>query len=199
MSSPHVSLDRAPAIGGTDGLRRRPIKKVTTENAELKKALAVVRGQLTKTKTKLTKANEKTDRWKKEAAAHRTAASRSDARAEKLQHKLDRATAALKPSPATKPPKAAASAGSTNEPSTAYGLTAPDNLDHGPAPRRGPRPRTHRDVGQNERRTARRTHLTSHPASHAARHGIDLPHHWRGESSALRPISPRGAVTDKPL
>ena len=44
----------------------------------------------------------------------------------KLQHKLDRATAALKPSPATKPPKAAASAGSTNEPSTAYGLTAPD-------------------------------------------------------------------------
>ncbi len=106
--------------------KTKTIKKVTTENAELKKTLAVVRGRLTKAKTKLTKANEKADRWRKEASAHRTAASRSDARAEKLQHKLDRATAALKPAPATKPQKTAASTGSTSEPSTAYGLTTPD-------------------------------------------------------------------------
>ena len=90
----------APAIGGTDG-QDEDDQEGHHGDAELKKALAVVRGQLTKTRTKLTKANEKTDRWKKEAAAHRTAASRSDARAEKLQHKLDRATAALKPSPTT--------------------------------------------------------------------------------------------------
>lgn len=106
--------------------KKKTIKKVTTANAELKKTLAVVRGQLTKTETKLAKATERADRWKKEAAAHRTAAARSDTRAEKLQHKLDRATATLKPAPTTKPQKTAASAGSTTESSTAYGLTAPD-------------------------------------------------------------------------
>ncbi|HEY5783215.1 MAG TPA: hypothetical protein VIT65_00395, partial [Microlunatus sp.] len=40
--------------------------------------------------------------------------------------KLDRATAALKPAPATGPKKAPASEDSTAEPSTAYGLTTPD-------------------------------------------------------------------------
>ena len=106
--------------------KSKTIEKLTTANVELKKTLAGVRGQLTKTRTKLTKATEKADRWKKEAAAHRTAAARSDARAEKLQKSLDRATAALKPAPATKPKKAAASGDSTTEPSTAYGLTTPD-------------------------------------------------------------------------
>jgi len=82
--------------------KSKTIEKITTANVELKKTLAGVRGQLTKTQSKLAKATEKADRWKKEAAAHRTAAARSDARAEKLQKKLDRATAALKPAPATK-------------------------------------------------------------------------------------------------
>ena len=89
--------------------KSKTIEKITTANVELKKTLAGVRGQLTKTQSKLAKATEKADRWKKEAAAHRTAAARSDARAEKLQKKLDRATAALKPAPATKADKAAAS------------------------------------------------------------------------------------------
>jgi len=106
--------------------KSKTIEKITTANLELKKTLAVVRGKLTKTQAKLTKATESADRWKKEAAAPRTAAARSDARAEKLQHKLDRATAALKPAPATKSKKAAASGQSTTEPSTAYGLTTPD-------------------------------------------------------------------------
>jgi lysophospholipase len=106
--------------------KSKTIEKITATNLELKKTLAVVRGKLTKTQTKLTKATESADRWKKEAAAHRTAAARSDARAEKLRHKLDRATAALKPAPATKPQKAPASGDSTPEPSTAYGLTTPD-------------------------------------------------------------------------
>ena len=104
--------------------KKKAIKKVTAANLELKKTLAGVRGQLTKTETKLTKANEKAARWRKEAAAHRTSAARSDARAERLQHKLDRATAALKPVPAKG--SKAASGGSTTEPSTAYGLSAPD-------------------------------------------------------------------------
>ena len=106
--------------------KSKTIEKITTANLELKKTLAVVRGKLTKTQAKLTKATESADRWKKEAAAHRTAAARSDARAEKLRHKLDRATAALKPAPPTKSKKAAASGQSTTEPSTAYGLTTPD-------------------------------------------------------------------------
>ena len=106
--------------------KSKTIEKITATNLELKKTLAVVRGKLTKTQTKLTKATESADRWKKEAAAHRTAAARSDARAEKLRHKLDRATAALKPAPATKPKKAPAPGDSTPEPSTAYGLTTPD-------------------------------------------------------------------------
>jgi chromosome segregation ATPase len=106
--------------------KSKTIEKITAANVELKKTLAGVRGQLTKTQSKLAKTTERADRWKKEAAAHRTAAARSDARAEKLQKKLDRATAALKPAPSTKAQKAATTGDSNSEPSTAYGLTAPD-------------------------------------------------------------------------
>ena len=105
--------------------KSKTIEKITTANLELKKTLASVRGQLTKSNTKLTKATEKAERWKKEAAAHRTAAARSDVRAEKLQNKLDRAKAALKSATATRPQKAGSSAPTTDA-STAYGLTAPD-------------------------------------------------------------------------
>jgi len=76
---------------------KKKAKKLTAANEELTKTLSAVRGQLTKTETKLGKANEKAERWKREAAAARTAATRSDARVEKLQKKLDRASAALEP------------------------------------------------------------------------------------------------------
>jgi uncharacterized coiled-coil DUF342 family protein len=89
--------------------KTRTIKELTAANRELKKTLSGVRGQLTKTETKLTKANQKADRWKKETAAQRTAASRSDARVEKLRKKLDRAAAALEPVQAVGPLEAAAS------------------------------------------------------------------------------------------
>ena len=85
-----------------------------------------MRGQLTKTETKLSKANQKADRWKKETAAQRTAASRSDARVEKLRKKLDRAAAALEPVQAVGPLEAAASGLPVGEPTTADGLTVPD-------------------------------------------------------------------------
>ena len=106
--------------------KTRTIKELTATNRELKKTLSGVRGQLTKTETKLTKATQKADRWKKETAAQRTAASRSDARVEKLQKKLDRAAAALEPVQAVSPLEAAASGLTVGEPTAADGLTVPD-------------------------------------------------------------------------
>jgi len=70
---------------------KKTAKKLTAANAELTKTLTVVRAQLTKAETKLGKANERARRWKGEAAAARTAASRSDARVE-LQIELDPAS-----------------------------------------------------------------------------------------------------------
>jgi hypothetical protein len=104
--------------------KARAIEELTATNRDLKKTLASVRGQLTKTETKLAKANERAERWKKQAAAHRTAASRSDARVEKLQKKLDQATAALKP--AFGPNQAGAAGRSVTEPTGSDGLTVPD-------------------------------------------------------------------------
>jgi 2-polyprenyl-3-methyl-5-hydroxy-6-metoxy-1,4-benzoquinol methylase len=101
-------------------------KKLTATNKELKKTLAVVRGQLTKSETRLTKATGKAERWKKEAAAQRRAAARSGARVEKLQKKVHRAAAALKPIRAAGPMDVAASGGPVAEPMAADGVTVPD-------------------------------------------------------------------------
>ena len=106
--------------------KARAIEELTTTNRDLRKTLSNVRGQLTKTETKLAKAHEKAERWKKQAAAHRTAASRSDARGERLQKKLDRAREALKPVVASGPNVAAGTGRSVTEPTTADGLTVPD-------------------------------------------------------------------------
>ena len=106
--------------------KARAIEELTASNRDLKQILSGVRGQLTKTKTKLAKANEKVARWKKEAAALRTAASRSDARVERLQKKLDRATAALAPVRASGPNQAGAAGRSVTEPTGSDGLTVPD-------------------------------------------------------------------------
>ena len=106
--------------------KARAIEKLTATNRDLKRTLSGVRGQLTKTETKLAKANETVERWKKEAAAHRTAASRSDARVERLQKKLDRATAALTPVRGSGPNQAGAVGSSVTEPTGSDGLTVPD-------------------------------------------------------------------------
>ena len=106
--------------------KARETKQLTATNEELKKTLSVVRGQLTKAETKLTKATGKAERWKKEAAAHRRAAARSGARVEKLQKKLDRAAAAVEPTRATGPMEAAASGGPVAEPTAGDGVTHPD-------------------------------------------------------------------------
>ena len=106
--------------------KARSIEELTAANRDLKKTLTSVRGQLTKTETKLAKANERAERWKKQAAAHRTAASRADARVDRLQKKLDRATTALKPVAATGPNEPAGTGGSVTEPTGPDGLTVPD-------------------------------------------------------------------------
>jgi hypothetical protein len=137
------------------------IKELSVTNKELK-TLPAVRGQLTKTETKLAKANETAERWKKETAAQRTAASRSDAQVEKLQKKLDRAAAALEPVQAVGPLEAAASGRTVSEPTAADGLTVPDQTWtvvqlRGEARAR----RLVGDVGQVEGRTARRRPILS--------------------------------------
>lgn len=94
---------------------------------ELKKTLSVVRGQLTKSEAKLTKATGKAERWKeKDAAAQRRPASRSGARVEELQKTLERAAASVEPTRATMPVTAAASRGLVAEPTAADGVTVPD-------------------------------------------------------------------------
>ena len=106
--------------------KARTTKKLNATNQELKRTLAVVRGQLTKSETKLTKATGKAERWKKEAAAQRRASSRSGVRVEKLQKKLGRAAAALEPIRAPGPMEAAASGGPVAEPTAADRVTGPD-------------------------------------------------------------------------
>jgi hypothetical protein len=101
-------------------------KKSSAGKKELKKTQTVLRGQLTKTETKLEKAKAKAERWRKEAAAQRNSAARSGARAEKLQKKLDRASADLEPTVATGPLEAAASGRPAAEPTTIDGVTIPD-------------------------------------------------------------------------
>ena len=105
---------------------KKKARKLTAANEELTKRLSVVRTQLTKTEMKLGKANEKAKRWQKEAAAARTAASRADARVEKLQKRLERASAALKPVQAVGPVEAVATGRPVAEPTTADGVTIPD-------------------------------------------------------------------------
>ena len=106
--------------------KERAIAELSATNRDLKKTLASVRGQLTKTEAKLAKANERAERWKKQAAAHRTAASRSDARVERLQKKLDRASATWTPVRTSGPNQAAGTGRSVTEPTGSDGLTVPD-------------------------------------------------------------------------
>ena len=105
---------------------KKKAKKLNAANEELTKKLSVARAQLTKTETKLGKANENAKRWQREAAAARTAALRSDARVEKLQRKLEQASAALKPTQAVGTREASAAGRPAAEPTTADGVTIPD-------------------------------------------------------------------------
>jgi len=106
--------------------QKRAIEKSSAKQNELKKSLSTVRGQLTRSEKKLTKAKDRAERWKTEAKAQRRSASRAGARAEKLQQKLDRAPAALEPVRATEPMEATAPARPVAEAATAAGVAVPD-------------------------------------------------------------------------
>ena len=106
--------------------QKRAIERSSAKQKQLEKSLSTLRGQLTRTEKKLTKANDRAERWKKEAKAQSRAASRAGTRVDKLQLKLDRASAALEPVQASAPIEAAASGRPVAEPTTADGVTVPD-------------------------------------------------------------------------
>jgi len=106
--------------------QKRVIEKSSVKQKELEKSLSTLRGQLTRTEKKLTKASDRAERWKTEAKAHRTSASRAGARVDKLHQKLDRASAALEPVQASAPVEATASGRPVAEPTTVDGVTVPD-------------------------------------------------------------------------
>lgn len=78
---------------------KRVVEQYAAKQKKLKKDVSTLKGQLTKAEKKVTKAAEQTDRWKKEAKAHKKSASKAGARADLLQEQLDQASAALEPVP----------------------------------------------------------------------------------------------------
>ena len=106
---------------------KKKVKKLSATNKELSKEITTLRGRLTTTEAKLARTEERAKRWKTETTAARTAASRSDARAEKLQRKLDRAAATLEPAERSAPAEAAAANLPTAEAAISGGVTVPDS------------------------------------------------------------------------
>ncbi len=105
---------------------KKKIKKLSATNKELSKEVTLLRSQLTKTETRLARTDERAKRWKTETDAARTAAARSDTRAEKLQRKLDRAVAAIEPVKGAAPAESAATGRPAAEPTAPDGVTLPD-------------------------------------------------------------------------
>ncbi|MEO8827951.1 hypothetical protein [Lapillicoccus sp.] len=108
--------------------QRRAIEKSSSTQKEIEKNLFSLRAQLTRTEKALTKAKNRTDRWRKEAKAQKRSASRARARVEKLHRKLDGASAALEPITAAAAPMAMMASGQRMaEPTTLDGVTMPDD------------------------------------------------------------------------
>jgi peptidoglycan hydrolase CwlO-like protein len=106
--------------------QKRAVEKSSSKQKELEKAVSSLRGQLTKTEKALTKAKNRADRWRKEAKAQKRSASRARAQVEKLNQKLDAASAAREPAQAAAPMELIASGRPVTDPTTADGVTAPD-------------------------------------------------------------------------
>ena len=101
---------------------KKKVKKLSATNKELSKEITTLRSRLTTTESRLARSEERAQRWKSETTAARTTASRSDARVEKLQRKLDRAVATLEPAKRSAPAQPTAN----NRPTA--GATAPDGV-----------------------------------------------------------------------
>ncbi|MGB7447859.1 MAG: hypothetical protein WA892_01910 [Ornithinimicrobium sp.] len=93
---------------------------------KLEKDLSTVKGQLTKTEKKLAKASDRTDRWKKEAKAHKKSAAKAGARADLLREQLDEASKALKATPSEAEVEAASAHEPGNDGPTDDGAGTPD-------------------------------------------------------------------------
>ena len=106
--------------------QKRAVEKSSSKQKELEKTVSSLRGQLTKTEKALTKAKNRADRWRKEAKAQKRSASRARARVEKLNQKLDAASAAREPGQAAVPMDVIASGRPVADPTTVDGVTAPD-------------------------------------------------------------------------
>ena len=101
--------------------------KSGSRQKDLEKSLSVLRGQLTRTEKALAKAENRADRWRREAKAQKSSASRARARVEKLRQKLHGASAALGPAQAATPIVEAMGSGRpVAEPATVDSVTVPD-------------------------------------------------------------------------
>ena len=106
--------------------QKRASEKATPKQRELEKSLSTLRGQLTSTEKALTKAKNRADRWRKEAKAQKRSASRAKARVEKLNQKLDAASAATERVQPAVPAEVTASDLPETEPTTVDGVAVPD-------------------------------------------------------------------------
>lgn len=93
---------------------------------KLKKNLSTVKGQLTKTEKKLAKSTDRTERWKKEAKAHKKSAAKAGARADLLAEQLDEASKALQSAPSQAEVEAASADEPGAEGQTLDGAGTPD-------------------------------------------------------------------------
>ena len=106
--------------------QKRALGKSSPKQQDLEKSLSILRGQLSRTEKALTKAKNRADRWRKEAKAQKRSASRARARVEKLNQKLDGASAALESVQAAAPMEGIAPGRPVAEPATVDNVTVPD-------------------------------------------------------------------------
>ena len=144
--------------------QKRAVEKSSSKQKDLEKTVSSLRGQLTRTEKALTKAKNRADRWRKEAKAQKRSASRARARVEKLNQKLDAASAAREPVQAAAPMDVigfGSTGGRAHDRRWCHG--ARRDVERRPVAGRGSRPRIDRHVEQDESATPRRAVLSLAP------------------------------------
>lgn len=104
----------------------RAVEKSSPKQKDLEKSLSNLRGQLSKTEKALTKAKNRAERWRQEAKAQKSSASRARARVEKLHQKLDEPSAPREPVPPAVPMDVMPSGRPVAQPTTVEVVTVPD-------------------------------------------------------------------------
>ena len=106
--------------------KNRVVEKLNPKQKDLVKSLSALRGELATTKKALKKANDRADRWRKQAKEQKGAAKRARAQVEKLQHKLGGASAAFQEVQAPAPMERIASVRPVAASTTVDAVTVPD-------------------------------------------------------------------------